>query len=312
MLAVLSVLVLLASALADLSLYRTHDTHTLWYNDTSWNLPAASIITSVANGTIINAGWWDYDDEAFHGPLVFNSSHAYRVANTWGLQEWYWDLLWPQRLAQPTSFHVSGHVRAGQCQTVCRSLADSPVGPRNGRAVYLTLLNLWNEQFQHICFDTLPLLSFVCPFLDTHPEVLVAVHNELQAELVRLYCPHLDPARFQTLLFNHALHAAHILVPHFQGLDGALLYNGMVPPRSMRSLGPQTRRGSQVIYFGRHSSSPRAVENEHEVLAILRSRFADALIVVSPSDDWKVLSSSQDTRRRSKRGLLLQHLITSH
>ena len=85
MLAVLSVLVLLASALADLSLYRTHDTHTLWYNDTSWNLPAASIITSVANGTIINAGWWDYDDETFHGPLVFNSSHAYRVANTWGL-----------------------------------------------------------------------------------------------------------------------------------------------------------------------------------------------------------------------------------
>ena len=101
-------------------------------------------------------------------------------------------------------------------------------------------------------------------------------------------------------------------MPHFQGLDGALLYNGMVPPRSMRSLGPQTRRGSQVIYFGRHSSSPRAVENEHEVLAILRARFADALIVVSPSDDWKVLSSSQDTRRRSKRGLLLQHLITSH
>jgi hypothetical protein len=247
----------------DLSMYMEHEQHSIVYQDTSWNLPGASVVEHMRDATIANVGWWDYDLGSFHGPMVFNSTKAFRLINTWGIQEWYWDEQWPQYARDPSTFRVS---------LTGSSLADCPVVERDSgahargeRHAYLSLLSLWNEYFQHIVFDTLPKLTFVCPFVSrlrdrtgrARTQLTILVHNDLQAELAKLYCPVLSEVRILPLHFGQALHASNILVPHFQGFDGALLYNGMAPPNSMRTLGRHDRPGSQVVAPKPETKNPK-------------------------------------------------------
>lgn len=144
----------------------------------------------------------------------------------------------------------------------------------------LTLVQVWNNNFQHIVFDTVPKLAFVCPFLRERRQVRVLVMNILQRDLVIEACP-ISEARF--VVFENAIRAPVVYVPHFVGSD---LKMGLVPPNSVPSLGLKTAQGSDVVYLARKAGATRSVANEAAVLATLREKWPD-LRVVFPSNDWR-------------------------
>jgi len=144
----------------------------------------------------------------------------------------------------------------------------------------LTLVQVWNNNFQHIVFDTVPKLAFVCPFLRERRQVRVLVMNILQRNLVIEACP-ISEARF--VVFENAIRAPVVYVPHFVGSD---LKMGLVPPNSVPSLGLKTAQGSDVVYLARKAGATRSVANEAAVLATLREKWPD-LRVVFPSNDWR-------------------------
>jgi len=148
------------------------------------------------------------------------------------------------------------------------------------RRAYLSLIQIWNDSFQHIVFDTIPNISFVCSFVRFRSDIIVLVMNLLQRDLVREFCP-IDDSRFSILTSN--LHASEIYVPYFSGTN---LQMGMVPPRSIRSLGSQNTRGFRVVYLSRKYGTKRSVGNENEVLVALRIHFP-GMQVVSLHDDWR-------------------------
>jgi hypothetical protein len=250
-----------------------HDEHILEYKDTVWNLPAASVVTPVMNAIVSDAGWWDQHAWQWHGGLVFNSSVALRLRNIQGLQNWYWDRDWNHDayVAHRAGLQLTASQDQGSGGTTVCSL------------VYLSLLHLWNNVFQHIAIDTIPKLSFTCPFLREHAHVKVLVHNRLQQELVQEFCP-LPEWRF--VIFSTAAQAAQILVPRFEGLEQVPLYNGLVPPRSIASHGGALQ-GDTVVYLARKKGARRSVTNEADLLRLLRARFAKVQVVY-PSNDWRV------------------------
>jgi len=266
-----------------------HDVHILEYRDTTWNLPAASVITPIMNATVYDAGWWDTARWQWQGGIVFNSSAAFRLRNTQGLQDWYFDHGW----------HHGEYVAHCEALKLPTSQADSKGGTDAARdGVYLSLLHIWNTVFQHIVIDTIPKLSFVCPFLSEHQHTMrvkVLVHNALQRDLVQEFCP-LPADRFE--IFSAVLQAAQVLVPHFVGLDNVPLYNGMSPPRSIAPRGPAAL-GDTVVYLAREQGARRSVTNELEVLRVLRARY-DKVEVFYPSGDWRL-----DRRAVSKAALLI-------
>ena len=145
---------------------------------------------------------------------------------------------------------------------------------------FLSLVQIYNEVFQHIVFDTLPKVVFACRFIQCRPDITVLVMNNLQRDLVAEYC-RIDKSRFMVL--KSALCAIDIFVPHFVGQD---LQMGMIPANSMKTLGFQNATGSRVIYVARKVGTMRSISNEVSVLAALREIFP-GLVVMSPTNNWR-------------------------
>ncbi len=152
--------------------------------------------------------------------------------------------------------------------------------PRTIDTPLVTLVQIWNTEFQHIAFDTLPKLTFVCPFLREHPRINVLVMNALQRDLVIETCP-MPKERF-IRLGQGAVRAPVVYVPYFVGKD---LKMGIVPPNSVRPLGSGTTPGTDVVYLARTRGKTRSVANEPDVLAALR-RTWPGLRVLFPTNDW--------------------------
>jgi hypothetical protein len=158
--------------------------------------------------------------------------------------------------------------------------ARAPQPARLENRSVVSLLQIWNDRFQHIAIDTLPKVAFCCQFLRDHPATSVLVMNELQRDLTAEYCP-IALDRFS--IVKAPLRAAEVFVPHFAGPGVSM---GMVPPHSMRSLGAQRATGSRVVYAARRPGAARSVSNEVQVLAALRAMFPD-LVVVQPTNVWR-------------------------
>jgi len=186
-----------------------------------------------------------------HATVLPPSGQVRNETGVYAFGKWYWE-------------------REQQATTVPQAL-EHPV---------LTLVMVWNDQFQNIVFDTLPKLTVVCPFLVESPRIRVLVMNTLQQDLVREACP-LSKERF--LVLKEAVRAHVVYVPYFVG-DG--LKMGIVPPNSVRSLGSQTTPGSEVVYLARKAGTKRSVANEADVLATLRTQWPE-LRVVFPTSDWR-------------------------
>jgi len=228
-----------------------------WVGDTRYIVDEATVSTPPTPHRL------SYGGEVWETPLacaIASIAHATvlppsgQVRNETGVYafgKWYWE-------------------REQQATTVPQAL-EHPV---------LTLVMVWNDQFQNIVFDTLPKLTVVCPFLVESPRIRVLVMNTLQQDLVREACP-LSKERF--LVLKEAVRAHVVYVPYFVG-DG--LKMGIVPPNSVRSLGSQTTPGSEVVYLARKAGTKRSVANEADVLATLRTQWPE-LRVVFPTSDWR-------------------------
>jgi len=145
---------------------------------------------------------------------------------------------------------------------------------------FLSLVQIYNEFFQHIVFDTLPKVAFACRFMQSRPDITVLVMNNLHRDLVAEYC-RIDKSRF--MILKSPLHATDIFVPHFVGPD---LQMGMIPANSIKTLGSQNATGSRVIYVARKVGAIRSISNEASVLAALREIFP-GLVVMFPTNNWR-------------------------
>jgi len=145
---------------------------------------------------------------------------------------------------------------------------------------FLSLVQIYNEFFQHIVFDTLPKVAFACRFMQYRPDITVLVMSNLHRDLVAECC-HMDNSRF--MILKSALHATDIFVPHFVGQD---LQMGMIPANSMKTLGSQNATGSRVVYVARKAGTIRSISNEASVLAALREIFP-GLVVMFPTNNWR-------------------------
>ena len=151
--------------------------------------------------------------------------------------------------------------------------------PQQFNAPILSLVQIYNNIFQHIIFDTIPKMTFVSSFLNKHPEVYVLVMNKLQSDLISLVYP-LPKERL--IFFNQSISAPIIYVPFFEG-D---LKMGIVPKNYLRSLGSPVTNTLNVVYIARKTGTTRCVENEKEVLNIIRSKWSN-LRIIYPSNDWQ-------------------------
>ena len=150
------------------------------------------------------------------------------------------------------------------------STIKAPAGagaPITSTSPLLTLVQIYGGSFQHVTFDTMPKMPFVCPFLRENPDVRVLVMGTVQQELVTDACP-LDSARF--VHFDRAIRAPIVYVPYFEGPD---LKMGLVPPNSLTSLGPQDAPGTDVFYLPRKAGTVRSVANEALVVSLIKSKF---------------------------------------
>ena len=195
--------------------------------------------------------------EAIDGGVVDVSRNGL-VSNAtgfYGFGRWYWK--GPRPAAAPAT-------------------VDSPV---------LSLVQIFDNHFQHIVFDTLPKMTAACPFLAARPDVRVLVMNDVMRDLVVEACPALGPER----CFSSAspVRAPVVYLP----VTDTVHAMGLVPPNSVPSLrAPSPRaRGpppTDAVFVARHRGTTRSVANEAAVLAALRERWP-ALRVLYPTGDWR-------------------------
>lgn len=226
-----------------------HDSSQIVYQGVVWKTPAASVIAAVASGIMRSP----------HGQ-VGNASGVYDFG------KWYWN---------PAS-------NSNKRSNVPRrwGAPSKELKPKEFAYPLLSFVCVYDNLFQHIVFDVLPKVAFTCAFLQNNREVRVVVMNDLAGALVREACD-VAPERF--VEFAHrAFLAPVVYVPYFE--SGLKL--GMVPPNSLRSLGPQSKTGTEVVYLPRDAGMKRSVENEAEVLATLRQRWP-ALKVLKLTNDWR-------------------------
>lgn len=137
--------------------------------------------------------------------------------------------------------------------------------PRNEQ-IYLSLIEKFDNFFQHMVFDTLPKVSFSCQFLIEYESVLVLVMNQKQLKLIREVCP-LPRERFK--ITNRPIHASVVYIPYFYHPEAWLKY-GNVPPNSLMTLGSRTKQGTRIVYLARQRGRTRSVQNVDQVLGILK------------------------------------------
>ncbi len=169
--------------------------------------------------------------------------------------------------------------------------------------VYMSFVQIWQDKFQHLAFDTFPRAAYVCSHVMRHEEIKILVVGVLQKEVFRLACP-IAESRFK--VFESSFSAKAIYVDDYRGKeidivsvkgpddnsarqDGwrKLLYPmGILPRDSIRPLGPALH-GSKVVYLPR-PQGPRFVKNEDQVVATLKQLFGGALRVYTLQNDWKI------------------------
>jgi len=194
-----------------------------------------------------------------HGMVSLPSGQVSNYSGVYGFRKWYW-------------------------QTATKSTRH----PQIITVPVLSLIQVWNGCFQHIVFDTLPKLTFVCPFLMGAPNVHVAVMNALQRDLVLEACP-CDPTRF--IIAQTTFRSPIVYVPYFVGEFPM----GIVPPNFMQPLNQQTTPGVDVVYLARKRGTPRSVHNKADVLATLAKKWPN-LRVIYPSNNWR---SDRDSVRNA-------------
>lgn len=183
--------------------------------------------------------------------VLVPSGQVYNSSGIHGFNKWYWEH--PLKIA---------------------------AAPKSITAPAVSFIQLWNDQFQHIVFDTLPKLTFACPFIRKNPDASVLVANDLQKDLIAEICP-INNARF--VVADTAVTAPIVYVPHYVGFN---LKMGIVPPTSTFLLNHRKFIGTDAVYLARTPNSVRSVINEGEVLATLRKRWPN-LRVVYPTNNWR-------------------------
>lgn len=165
----------------------------------------------------------------------------------------------------------------------------SPMEPR----AYVSFVQIWQDVFQHIAFDSLPKVQFVCPWLLAHPDVHLLVMSRLEEEMIGLLCP-IALQRFH--LLEETLHARAIYVPHF---DPPTFFD-YGPPNCIRPLGG-IEQGHSILYFSRGSGpkGKRFVLNEAGVLTTLRELFGEKLVVI-PFLDLVEYNDEQTQKMRAQ------------
>ena len=105
--------------------------------------------------------------------------------------------------------------------------------------------------------------------------------NKLQGELTRLFC---DWQESTFYILNGATSFSLIYVPFLGDTD---LPMGLLPSKSMTSLGIQTKVGEDIIYIARVKGRKRSVRNEKEVLSTIQKVWPNVKVVF-PVNNWKI------------------------
>lgn len=143
-----------------------------------------------------------------------------------------------------------------------------------------TFIQIWNNFFQHIFFDTLPKTRLVCKWLQINKRINILVYNTLQRELIQVVCS-LPNRRFKNLNSNAQFRGIYL------SFFGDSVYKmGIVPPGCLQSLGSHNKAGYDVLYLPRTKGKPRSVRNEHNGLVLLR-KFWPNLKIVNLTNNWK-------------------------
>ena len=179
--------------------------------------------------------------------LIFNATSSYAY------NKWYWKKDVSKITTQPTE-----------------------IEPIN---TFISFVQIWQDTFQHITFDTYPKSKLLCPYMKQHPNIGILVSNNLQRDLIIESCA-ISRGRFKNLV--KTISANYISATVWSG-DFKM---GIIPPDSFTSLGPQNKQGDMVIYIPRKKGTSRSVSNEEVVLNVLRAYFGDKLIVYYPKNKW--------------------------
>lgn len=144
-----------------------------------------------------------------------------------------------------------------------------------------SLVQIWDNFFQHIAFDTIPRIVFSCNWLQHHFYVIIIIMNNLQRDLITLFC-NLKSDRFYVL--NRTVSFSSICVPFFDRSDISM---GLLPPNSIKSLGCQKKVGTEIIYVARKRGKSRWLKNEEEIILTIKKKWQHVKVVY-PTGDWKI------------------------
>ena len=143
---------------------------------------------------------------------------------------------------------------------------------------YISILQVYQDSFQHLSFDTYPRAVYMCEFLMQYQGYKIVAFGSLQVEIFQLAC-NLPSRRFR--IFNSSFSARTIYIPTFEKYYPM----GIYPKNSIHSSGSQLNQGDLVIYMPRNKGR-RSVENENEVIQTLLQVFGRKLYVCKPTETW--------------------------
>lgn len=148
---------------------------------------------------------------------------------------------------------------------------------------YVSFIQIWQENFQHIVFDTLPKASTICNLLINEWKYkYILIKSVLHGALIRYICPQLRKYVDRFHVLRQTLSAKSISVIYFDGN----FQMGIVPPDSI----PKIATGNNnkyVIYIPRKHGHSRSVTNEGAVLNVLREKFGPRLHIFQPTNHFK-------------------------
>lgn len=218
---------------------------TLVYDNTFWEVPQQLCLVPIQNATVLTGG------------LLYNGSGAFTF------HHWYW--VKELRMSKVSSSSLQS-----------KSFVDKS---------FVSFIQIWQNRFQHIAFDTYPKSKILCSLLTQKTDMGILVTGELQRDLIIESCTSLEKERFifvEKETFSASSIAASIWKPN------AEYKMGLIPPSSIASLGSQTSRGDKVLYLARASGTKRSVANQEEVLRVIKKHVGDKIVVVHPENSWRV------------------------
>lgn len=220
----------------------------------------------------------EYEGHNYHAPLFFDIAEVNNAAvipkfgvvvaedgNACDFGHWYW------KADQDTNDSEISVIE------MINTAMDLPI---EQDAEYISFLMRFDSVFQHIAFDTLPLLSFACEFTRSKQDAKILVANEIQQRLIQEYCAGLNGERFRYLgnaKIDDPIRAASVFLPYFENENHHAMAMGVSPPGAMFHINQRRGGGEQVVYLARAPGTPRAVENEDLVLDAVREIYPNAI-----------------------------------